>query len=59
MDVRIIYFERNFCLKVFYLLKKILFPFTKFDKISFILDKDAYKEIKKINRLRLKKIDYN
>lgn len=39
--------------------KKTLFPLNKFNKIIFILDKDAYKEIKIINRFKLKKIDYN
>ena len=39
--------------------KKTLFPFTKFNKINFILDKDAYREIKIANRSKLKIIDYN
>lgn len=39
--------------------KKTLFPFTKFNKISFILDKGAYREIKIVNKFKLKIIDNN
>ena len=51
--------NKNVKISIKFCLKKTLFPFNKFNKISFILDKDSYREIKIVNRFKLKIIDYN